>query len=202
LNRGSRENDLQQCATNASVRNLNPSDRLALYSGFHVATNSVQAERPGGARGNPRALLFCNRSNLARASPRVPGLHIDVLGFIETSRVRFDRVVEAVEAVRAAGAIVNADAVSHGATRIATRGWLRAGKEVSPLGAVCLELQPKAADVVLAVAEALVASPAFAAGLDDGSRARPDAEKVADPSYLRGLEFGYEVRFYLRRAPR
>ena len=131
----------------------------------------------------------------------MPVLEVDTLAFIETARSRVDRVIKATEAARAGGLTVDPDAPVHGVVLVPSHGWIKTGPVVSPLGAVCLDMQPGDVDVVRATAQALLASVEFAAGMEDGTRARPDAEKVADPSYLRGLEFGYEVRFRLKRPP-
>lgn len=128
-------------------------------------------------------------------------LGLDSLGFIETSRVRFDRIVKAIAAVRERGMAVDPDAAVHGVARIPIRGWVSTGAMLSPLGAVCVDMNPSGEEeVVDATAAALLVSYAFAHGVDDGTRGRPDRDRLEDASYLRGLEFGYEVRALLKRG--
>lgn len=129
----------------------------------------------------------------------MPGLQIDTLAFLENSRVRVERAIKAIEAARVTGLRVDPDLTVHGVVLVPSRGWIKTGAAVSPLGAVCLDMQPGDEDVVRATSHALIVSMEFAAGMDDGTRGRPDGAKVDDASYLRGLEFGYEIRLYLKR---
>jgi len=64
-----------------------------------------------------------------------------------------------------------------------------------------MEMNPRDEDgVVRAAAAALLVSYPFAHGIDDGGRGRPNGLSLTDASYLRGLEFGYEVRAHLKRV--
>lgn len=93
---------------------------------------------------------------------------------------------------------MDADADSHGVVHVSGKGWVKTGKVVSPLGAVCLDVRTSIQDVIEAAEELLAVSNAYVKGMDDGIRARPAADMVEDESYLRGLEAGYEIRFYAR----
>ena len=107
-------------------------------------------------------------------------------------------MVEAIEAARAKGLKVDAEATGHGVVHVPKRGWVKTGAALSPLGALVLSVRTSVPDVLEAVEEVLLASSDFVKGFDHGTRARPDGELVGDDSYLRGLELGYEIRFYLR----
>ena len=107
-------------------------------------------------------------------------------------------MIEAIEAARAKGLKVEADATAHGVVHVPRRGWVKTGSALSPLGAVLLSVRTSVPEVLEAVEEVLLASSAYVKGFATGARARPDGELVREDSYLRGLELGYEIRFYLR----